>query len=100
MRILAHRRGAHLLIALRFYRTANNRWPQTLNDVKSLAPPEAFIDPLNGGAFVYKLNENGFTLYSKGQNNIDENGSRKGGADDWLIWPPSSKAAQSQPPPK
>jgi hypothetical protein len=30
-------------------------------------------------------------LYSKGQNNIDENGSRTGTADDRLIWPSSHR---------
>ena len=87
LRILAQRRGTHLLIGLRRYRNANDHWPQSLEEVKSLAPPEVFVDPLNGGAFVYKLTEHGFTLYSSGQNNIDENGSRKAGADDRPIWP-------------
>jgi hypothetical protein len=98
LRILAQRRGTHLLIALRRYTKANGHWPQSLEEVKSLAPPEVFIDPLNGGSFVYKLTEDDFVLYSKGKNNIDENGSRKGTADDWLIWPPRSRPTQTKQP--
>ena len=94
LRDLAHRRGTRLLIALRRYTNANGHWPQDLAVLRDLVQPEILVDPINGGSFVYKLTGDDFVLYSKGQNNIDENGSRKGGADDWLIWPLRSKGAQ------
>jgi hypothetical protein len=87
LRLLARRRGTHIILALRKYRNTHTRWPQSLDEVKSLVPLEVFVDPLNGGAFVYKLTEHGFTLYSKGENSIDESGNRTGGADDRPIWP-------------
>ncbi|HUW18389.1 MAG TPA: hypothetical protein VMW16_03730 [Sedimentisphaerales bacterium] len=87
LRILAERRAIHILAGLRRYKDAHGRWPQDLGVLRESVQQEILVDPINGGAFVYKLNENGFTLYSKGQNNIDEDGSRKGVADDWLIWP-------------
>ena len=86
---LAQRRGARLLTAIKSYNITNGRWPENLDPIKSAAPPEAFIDPFNGGPFVYKLSDDGFELYSKGKNNIDENGkSEQGGPDDLPIWPP------------
>ena len=44
-------------------------------------------DPLNGDSYFYEAQKDGFILYSKGLNGIDENGKRKGDADDWLFWP-------------
>ncbi|HUT30146.1 MAG TPA: hypothetical protein VMX13_10170 [Sedimentisphaerales bacterium] len=99
-RTLASRRGAYILLALRRYKNTNGSWPHSLDEVKSLAPPEVFVDPLNAGSFVYKLTQDTFTLYSRGQNNIDENGNHTGGADDWLIWPPSSRRTQTPQPPQ
>jgi hypothetical protein len=88
---LAHRRGTHLLIALRRYKNANGSWPKNLGVLRDLVQPEILVDSINGGSFVYKLKDADFVLYSKGQNNIDENGSRKGAADDRLIWPSSNR---------
>ena len=95
---LANRRGSRILIALRRYRNTSGRWPESLDDVKSLAPAEIFVDPINGSSFVYKLTEENFTLYSKDKNNIDEGGERSSdsGADDWLIWPTSSRKSKKE----
>jgi hypothetical protein len=87
LRILAQRRGTRLLIALRRYKNANGSWPKNLGVLRDLVQPEILVDPINGGSFVYKLTDDDFVLYSRGQNNIDENGTRKGATDDWLIWP-------------
>jgi hypothetical protein len=92
-RTFAENRGCQILIALRRYRNQNGQWPDSLEEIKPLIrQQEILIDPMNNGSFVYKLTEDGFTLYSKGLNNIDEDGKRDGcdgktGADDWPIWP-------------
>ncbi|MBA7660797.1 hypothetical protein ES703_68803 [subsurface metagenome] len=101
LRVVAEQRGSRLIIALRRYKNKNAVWPERLDDIKSFAPAEIFVDPINGDSFVYKLTEENFTLYSKGKNNIDENGQyntkwapdyswHKVEEDDWLIWPPRS----------
>ena len=62
----------------------------------TLAAVEIFIDPTNGGEFVYKLTDDNFTLYSKGENNIDEKGAKYDKkadgtrTDDILFWPQRS----------
>jgi hypothetical protein len=96
LRILAHRRGTRILIALRRYKNEHSRWPRTLDDIKGTAPGEAFIDPRNDGSFVYKLTAGGFELYSTGPNKIDEDGKREDDADDQRIWPPISRKTKKE----
>ena len=109
LRTIAEKRGARLIITLRRYKNKTGHWPDTLEDIKSLAPAEVFVDPINLGTFVYKLTKENFTLYSKGKNNIDENGQRTGRKfdlktkqfvgkekDDWLIWPPRSRKTKEE----
>ncbi len=95
-------RGVRIMIALRRYKNKTGDWPESLDDIKSLAPAEIFVDPINGNSFVYKLTEENFTLYSKGKNNIDEDGEyqrnwpEKAEPDDWLIWPPASRKTKNE----
>jgi hypothetical protein len=84
---MANRKGTLLMIALKRYKDAHGNWPENLAEIKPLASPDTFIDPLNNGEFVYKLTEDGFTLYSKGPNGIDEEGKFNKSCDDWMIWP-------------
>jgi hypothetical protein len=87
LRTIAQERGARLTVALRRYKKKNGSWPMSIDDVRPFAPEEIFIDPTNGSSFIYKLTDEGFTLYSKGKNNIDENDAYE--SDDWPIWPPT-----------
>lgn len=94
LRTIAQQRGSGLVIALRRYKNKNGNWPESLDDIQSLAPEEIFVDPINSSSFIYKLTDENFTLYSKGKNGIDDGGKRdkwdeeKTGADDIAIWPP------------
>jgi len=99
LRIIAGRQALKIIIGLSRHKDKQSSWPKTLDEVKALAPAEAFVDPLNGGAFVYKLTDESFTLYSKGANKIDEDGRRNSvydpktneyvpKEDDVLFWPP------------
>jgi hypothetical protein len=98
LRNIAEQRGSGVIIALRRYKNQTGQWPQKLDEMKSVAPAEIFVDPINGGSFVYKLTEENFILYSKGKNNIDEGGirDRQSGADDWQIWPPKSRKTKKE----
>jgi len=72
----------HILIALRRYRNKAGKWPESLDQIKLSG--EVLTDPHGSGAFVYRLTDDGFTLYSKGPNGIDNGGSRASG--DQPIW--------------
>lgn len=93
LRLIANRRGNRILIALRRYKNEHGTWPKSLADLKNLIPAEILIDPINNKSFVYKLTADSFTIYSKGENGIDEDGKRdifnkeKNATDDWPIWP-------------
>jgi hypothetical protein len=85
--LLADRRGNQILIALRRFKNDRGKWPESLEELLSSVDNNLLIDPQNNGPFVYKLTDDGFIMYSKGPNNIDEGGSEKNSADDRAIWP-------------
>ena len=99
LRNLAMRRGSRVLIALKQYHNEHGTWPDDLDAIKPNASAAALIDPQNNGSFVYKLTGDGFTLYSKGKNNVDEDGQHQSGSekgpDDWPIWPPGGRKTQT-----
>ncbi|MGA2070754.1 MAG: hypothetical protein ABSG97_05335 [Sedimentisphaerales bacterium] len=102
LRKSAEQRGTLLLIAMRRYKNANGHWPDSLDDVKTLVSAETFIDPMNNGSLVYKRTDDGFTLYGKGKNGIDDGGKGysnaedKGEPDDLMIWPTRNKIPKQQ----
>jgi len=107
LRNIAQQRSCQIIIALRRYKNKHGRWPESLDDIKTLVPAEVFVDPINGSSFVYKLTDDNFTLYSKGKNNIDEDGRYNSRwdpntlqntveQDDFLIWPRRMHDTQPQ----
>lgn len=93
-RAAADNAGLKILINLKRYKNKNGHWPNSLEEIET--PP----DPQNGEKFVYKINkdvfgieDDSFILYSKGINNIDDNGKnsrnwkKTNEPDDWMIWP-------------
>ena len=86
-RLLSDRRAIHIIIELKKYKEKEGNWPEGLEQIKGNLNAEFFIDPQNDSDFVYKPTDEGFTLYSKGPNNIDEGGDNQDPADDLLIWP-------------
>ena len=98
LRVTADKRTGRIMVALRRYKNANGYWPESLDEVRDLAPEEIFIDPVNNGSFVYKLSDDGFTLYSRGKNGVDDGGRRddEAGADDWLFWPPRAPKTKEE----
>ncbi len=68
LRYLAGRRGSRLLAAISQYKIENNTWPANLDAVKSLAPAEAFTDPVSGKQFEYENHGKRFSLYGETAN--------------------------------
>lgn len=96
LRAIVNQRGMHIMVALRRYKNEHDQWPQTLDRIKPLVAEDVLTDPHNNGPFAYKLTDDGFILYSKGKNNIDEAGRKKDGADDWPIWLPKKIQAKEK----
>ncbi len=96
-RLQSERRGLRILIELRRFKDRTGRWPASLDEIAPSLPPETLVDPASDGPYVYRLSEQGFTLYSVGPNRIDENGRHKSnGPDDWPIWPPRGRMAKAE----
>jgi energy-coupling factor transporter transmembrane protein EcfT len=99
--VITHQRAGRLIVALRSYKNQHERWPERLDELRTLTSPENFVDPTNEGRFVYKLWGDEFKLYSKGRNNIDEDGRRshspdkkEKGPDDISIWPRTARETE------
>jgi len=87
-RLQSDQRGLRIVIELRRFKNRTGGWPESLDPIVPSLPSGILIDPINGGAYVYRCSEDGFCLYSRGPNRIDENGAHKqDGPDDWSIWP-------------
>jgi hypothetical protein len=84
LRSTTQKRGTLISVSLRRYKDKHGFWPKFLDEIEALTSPEVLIDPTNGGPFVYRRTDDSFTLYSKGKDNIDDNGESP---DDWPIWP-------------
>ena len=79
-------------IAVELYRRENGKLPTSLNDLVPKFLPSVPIDPINGKPMLYKADENGFTIYSVGNNGIDDAGHldyQKG--DEGLFFPTKTK---------
>jgi hypothetical protein len=68
LKFLAFRRGSRLLVAVKQYQIENGNWPSNLDAIKSLAPAEAFIDPVSGSQFEYERHDSRFSLYGAAGN--------------------------------
>ena len=101
LRSLVTRRGHRILFALRRYKTKTGKWPESLDEIESSLSGEILTDPFNSDSFVYRLTGDGFKLYSRGENNIDEDGkygpwSDKNRTDDWIVWPPKGRKTEQK----
>ncbi|UCD52721.1 MAG: hypothetical protein JSW27_08795, partial [Phycisphaerales bacterium] len=103
---LTHRRGTWLVLGLRRYRDEHSTWPPSLDQIAEYVPPEALLDPTSGERFVYRLDEDGFTLYGTGINRVDEGGrwdgvkALDGYEEDIPIWSPQAPTPPSTVPDK
>jgi len=65
LRDLELRRGSRLLTAIKQYSIKHGSWPKSLDEIKSEAPAEAFIDPVSGNEFEYENHGGRFSLYGE-----------------------------------
>lgn len=69
-RIITEQRGHATVLAVFKLKDDTGHWPATLDAV----PGDFKIDPFSGQPFVYKLTDDGFTLYSLGIDRDDDGG--------------------------
>jgi len=81
-------RLAEAALSLGVYRAAHGQYPATLTGLRSLDGSPLPIDPYGGKAFVYRLSNKGYDLYSVGANCRDEGGIKTRGGGDDIAWAP------------
>ncbi len=85
-------RGTRLLYELSAFHDKNNAWPDSLDKLPGV-PAAAKTDPFSGKPFIYKRDDDAFTLYSVGINTRDDGGKHdpkfgeKTGDGDYVFWP-------------
>lgn len=79
----------HIFSAMKQYFLKNECWPKELEDLDIEDADYVLTDPLCNKPFVYELTEQGFRLYSRGPNSIDDGGINNSNEnkDDILFWP-------------
>ena len=78
-------RMARTALALSLYRAENGSYPDYLDVLVPEYLPEIQIDPFDGKPLRYRLEGNGYILYSVDQNRIDDGGvwAKDGKTGDW-----------------
>ena len=76
---------AMLGIAIEQFRQQLGVYPERLDDVASSLPGGAPVDLYTGNAYIYRLTDTGFSLYSVGPNLIDDQG-RHHWRDGDIVW--------------
>ena len=61
-------------IACERYRLKHGRWPTSLDDLKAFGIPQVPVDPFDGQPLRYRVEDDGVTIYSVGENGIDDGG--------------------------
>jgi hypothetical protein len=82
-------------IACERYRMANNRWPDSLEEIPNSILPEIPVDPFTGGPIQYRKLPDGVAVYSTGDGNVQRKEQRREAHDPladlgqgWKLWNP------------
>jgi len=78
MRAVARIDAARVAVALERHRLANGKLPEALSELVPLYLDEVPTDPFDGKPLRYKKLENGYTVYSVGQDGADDGGETEG----------------------
>ena len=88
-RIEAPRRATHLIAEVLAYHGKTGAYPASLGDLQAGEFKDIRVDPFSGDDFVYKIQGNGFTLYTVGENLKDDGGrhDETWAQGDFVFWP-------------
>ena len=66
--------GGQIALACKIYMHREGRFPEEIDELVPDLLDEKPVDPLTGNPFIYKLQEDGFVVYSVGSNEKDDEG--------------------------
>lgn len=95
----ASRRATQLAMAVHIFEEEHGHFPQSLDELPEEYDQQVHIDPFTGEPFGYRVDENGPTIYTAGENGIDDGGIHSprwdddpvDGSDDYVFWPPQPR---------
>lgn len=95
----ASRRATQLALVLHRWAERRGRFPNSLQELGLPRNELMQIDPFTGAPFPYRTMKNDFTLYSAGENGLDDGGTipstdddtSTDDSDDIVFWPPPSE---------
>ena len=95
----ASRRATQLAMAVHIFEEAHGHFPQSLDELPTEYDGQMGIDPFTDEPFGYRLDENGPTIYTAGENGIDDGGIHSpqwndypvDASDDIVFWPPQPR---------
>jgi len=104
LRLESQHAGTSLLLAIHGYRLEHQEWPVDLDALPSKEIKAVRIDPYSGEDYIYKLTDDGFTLYSVGADGKNDGGRHdphwgegpNGG--DFVIWPVQDESTPASQP--
>ncbi len=62
-------------LAIREYQRQHSSWPSTLEDVRVGILPNVPLDPYSNQPLIYRVTDDGYQLYSVGENQVDDGGT-------------------------
>jgi hypothetical protein len=77
----ARRRVGQTLLAIHRYRQQRGAWPPSLDQLVADYLPQLPLDPYTGKPLLYRVEGNGYVLYSVGKNGMDDGRNEQHGLD-------------------
>lgn len=88
----AARRATQLSYEVHLFKARNGRWPSSLDELPARPGSNSQIDPFSGGRLGYKMTESGPTIYTVGEDGLDDGGAHSEdfneNGKDYIFWPP------------
>jgi len=66
--------AGQIAMGCKIYKNRKDRFPENISELVPDILAEEPVDPFTGNPFVYKLQEDGFVVYSVGSNEKDDEG--------------------------
>ena len=84
-RIIGQVRSAQVAVMIERYRLAKGRLPESLAELRGFVGADLPADPFTGGQLIYKVQGEGFLVYSVGEDKTDDGGPSVAPRQDWGV---------------
>lgn len=85
-RMAVHADLLRVAVALREYKVAHGAYPESLDAIAATYPGPLPVDPFSGGPLHYRVEGDGFVLYSVDRDGVDDGGTEGTRSKGDLVW--------------